>query len=191
MGMTVESLFDEFAAAYAAGGTPDVAEFLRRAGNQREELGLLMDRFLMAAPARATTEEDIVLMEAQLSGEPPLLVLRQRRKLARAVIVDAIVTAFGIDEPKRSKVADYYHRLETGLLDPHAVSGKVFVVIGKLLGADIDTLARQWPAPLAAPYLRKTDESFDEPSFMSRSPAAEAEPTEGPDEVDLLFTSTG
>ena len=190
MGMTVESLFDEFAAAYAAGGTPDVAEFLRRAGVQREELGLLMDRFLMAAPARATTEEDIVLMEAQLSGEPPLLVLRQRRKITRAVIVDAILASFGISEQKRPKVADYYHRLETGLLDPLGVSGKIFAVIGTLLGADIDTLARQWPAPPAAAYLRKTDESL-ELSSMPRSPAAEAEPTEGPDEVDLLFTSTG
>ena len=190
MAVTVETLFDEFAAAYAAGRTPDVAEFLRRAGNQREELGLLMDRFLMAAPARQTTEEDRVLMEAQLSGEPPLLVLRRRRKLARSAVVDAIMAAFGISEQKRPKVADYYHRLETGLLDPRAVSGKVFLEIGKLLGADIDTLARPWPARPAAAYLRKTDEYF-EPSSMPRSPAVQDEPTEGPDEVDLLFTSTG
>ena len=190
MAVTVETLFDEFAAAYAAGRTPDVAEFLRRAGNQRRELGLLMDRFLMAAPARQTTEEDRVLIEAQLSGEPPLLVLRRRRKLARSAVVNAIVAAFGISEQKRPKVADYYHRLETGLLDPRGVSDKVFVVIGKLLGADIDALARQWPAPTAAAYLRKTDESF-ELSSMPRSPAVEAEEREGPDEVDLLFTSTG
>lgn len=100
------------------------------------------------------------------------------------------MAAFGISEQKRPKVADYYHRLETGLLDPRGVSDKVFVVIGKLLGADIDTLARQWPAPPAAAYLRKTDEYF-ELSSMPRSAAVEDEPTEGPDEVDLLFTSTG
>lgn len=190
MGMTVESLFDEFAAAYAAGGTPDVAEFLRRAGDQREELGLLMDRFLMAALARQTTEEDIVLMEAQLSGEPPLLVLRQRRKLTRAVIVDAIVAAFGIDEPKRPKVADYYHRLETGLLDPRAVSGKILIVLGKVLGADVSTLARLWPAPAGVAFQRKAGELFESEALPRPTKGSRAEGVEQ-DEVDRLFTAGG
>lgn len=184
--MTVEALFDEFASAYAAGMAPDVVEFLRRAGNQREDLGLLVDRFLASMPARATTEEDIVLMEAQLSGVPPLLVLRNRRKLARSVVVDAIVTAFGITEHKRAKVVDYYHRLETGLLDPRGVSIKVFGVMGTVLGANIDALGRQWPAPPEAAFQRGPYE-MTEGGLASRSGAVGA--AQEPDEVDHLFTA--
>ena len=188
MRVTLEALFDAFAAAYAAGGRPDVVEFLDRAGTDRDELGLLIDRFLMAVPARQSTEEDLVLMEAQLSGEPPLLLLRQRRKLARTAIVDAIVNAFGIAEPKRSKVADYYHELETGLLDPGGVSSKILAVVGKVLGADVAALARLWPAPAGLAFQRKAGEPV-ESGLPLRS--AEQSRTEGleQDEVDRLFTA--
>jgi hypothetical protein len=75
------------------GERPDVLEYLDRAGDDRDALADLIDRFLEAVPARSPSEEEVVLMEARLSSEPPILVLRRRRALARDAVVDAPVRA--------------------------------------------------------------------------------------------------
>jgi hypothetical protein len=201
---TVERLFDEFARAYLRGERLDVREYLARAGAERDELASMLDRFLRAVPAREPSEEEIVLMQARLEQEPPLLVLRRdRRKLGRAAVVDALVAALGLDPAQRDKVAGYYHELEIGLLDPKPVSAKVWDVLGEFLQANVRLLAGLRPPPLgvAKPHYRRADRdlgalysieevrtfAFDTKIESVSSPVP-AEPPPVRDEIDELFT---
>lgn len=187
-GETVEQLFEEFAQAYLRGESPDVPAYLARARGGRDDLGKMIDRFLQAVPAQPATEEEVVLMRARLELEAPLLVLRRdRRRLDRGAVVDAIVSALGLDPAKRDKVADYYHRLETGLLDPSPVSARLWDALGVVLGANARALATAFrPPPLAAaPAHRRADEDF---VLTLRAPAHPVEREEERDEIDTLFT---
>jgi hypothetical protein len=186
----VETLFDEFATSYLRGEQPDVRDFLERAGAEREDLGRMLDRFLQAAPAREPTEEEVVLLRARVEQEPPLLALRLRRKLSRGSVVDAIVAALGLDPAKREKVDGYYHRLETGLLEPGGVNRRVWDALGEFLQANVRALAGVAP-PLpptasAVSYLRRADDVQERLYSMSVE-HARLEPE--PDEIDRLFTA--
>jgi hypothetical protein len=84
---------------------------------------------------------------------------------------------------KRRKVRDYYHRLESGLLDPDRVDGRVYETLGRIFKTHVRALARwrpEWPAPAEA-YLRTSDRAAE--------PVPPLTATQGePDEVDRLFT---
>jgi hypothetical protein len=181
-------LFDEFALRHARGEGPDVREYLTRAGMERDELGRMIDRYLQAAPARRATEEETVLMQARIAQEPPLLVLRQRRKLGRQAVVDGLVALLRIDTAKADKVSRYYHELEVGLLDAARVNRRVWSALRDLLGADVESLVarplRPEPPTAAAAiaYLRASDLS------LSETPAPTPSTPEEPDEIDRLFT---
>jgi hypothetical protein len=185
----VETLFDEYATRYLRGERPDVREYLERAGAEREELGRLLDRFLEAVPAREPTEEDVVLVQARLEQQPPLLVLRLRRKLTREAIVAALVGRLRLDPAKSGKVDGYYHDLEVGILDPEPIDRGVWDVLTDVLEANVRGLAALRPEPPAAlaTYLRRATlmqaklESVD---------ALAAPADEGPDEIDRLFTGS-
>ena len=192
----LELLFDEFAVRHVRGERPDVREYLERAGAEREVLGRMLDRFLQAAPAWEPAEEDVVLMEARLEQEPPLLLLRRRRKLARRAVVDALVRALGLDPAKSDKVDGYYHRLETGLLDPEPVSSRVWDVLAELLRANVRAMAtlRLGPPTGEVALRRATEPSLYQAKLeMLDADAPLAVPPvpldEGPDEVDMLFTA--
>lgn len=186
MSRPVETLFDEFAARYARGERPDARLYLEEAGQAREELGALIDAYVESAPVQPPDEETLILMRSRLEGQPALLVLRNARGVSRERIVDAIVSAFGIAEAKRLRVADYYHRLEVGLLDVGGVSRKVLDVIESLLGAD----PARYAGPAAHPatggvfFRAETGEMGAPPP-----PAAPARVVEAgePDDVDRLF----
>jgi len=184
----MELLFDEFATRYVRGERPDVRDYLERAGSEREELGRLIDRFLEAVPAREPTEEEIVLMQAQLEADPPLLVLRRRRKLTREAVVDALMKRLGLDPRKRDKVGGYYHDLEVGNLDPEPVDRRVWDVLADVLEANVRGLAVFRPEPpgmTASAYMR---EPTGMQAKLEHVPASPAEPVaEEPDEIDALF----
>jgi len=194
----VETLFGEFARSYLRGEKPEMHECLERAGSDREELGRMLDRFLQAVPAREPTEEEVVLMQARLEQEPPLLVLRLRRKLSRGAVVDAIVRRLELDPAKREKVAGYYHELEVGTLDPKPVSSRLWDALGEFLDANVRVLAgiRLEPKASAGVYLRETRHlaswvevadslQTDFARREIRTPAPEPER----DEIDSLFTA--
>ena len=70
----LDRLRDEFAAAFAAGQSPDPAEWLARVGaDQRQELERRIDQYLMTAPRRAwdaeayerSLEEEALLQEIE------------------------------------------------------------------------------------------------------------------------------
>ena len=185
----VELLFDEFATRYLRGESPEVGEYLERAGPEREELGRLIDRFLEAVPARKPAEEEIVLMQARLETEPALLVLRRRRKLTREVVVDALVKRLGLDPAKSDKVGGYYHDLEVGNLNPDRVDGSVWDVLADVLKANARSLAgiRLEPPALAmSAYMREPTGTQAKPAG---APAAVPSAAEEPDEIDRLFTA--
>jgi hypothetical protein len=188
----VETLFDEYARRYLRGEQPDVRDYLARAGAESEDLARMLDRFLEAAPAREPTEEEVVLMQARLESEPPLLLLRLRRKLSRASVVDALVGALGLDPAKRGKVDGYYHRLETGLLEPGGVNRSVWNALSDFLHANVRTVAGLRPPPSASAavsYKRLADGLQARMSYdMIVEPAHEAREPE-PDEIDRLFTA--
>jgi hypothetical protein len=189
---SVEALFDEFALAYRRGERPDVLAYLERVpeGAERDALAGLIDRLLQAVPAREPAEEEVVLMQARLDQEAPLIVLRRRRSLGRQAVVDALVRALRLDPGKREKVAGYYHRLETGLLDPEPVDASVWDALSEVLRANARALAAAFrpPPPTAAPAHRRADEGF---ALATRRGAVAADqPDLGPDEVDRLFTGS-
>jgi hypothetical protein len=186
----VETLFDEFATRYLRGEQPDVRDYLVRAGTGSDDLARMLDRFLEAAPSREPTEEEVVLMQARLESEPPLLLLRQRRKLTRAAVVDALVGLLGLDAAKSAKVRRYYSDLEVGVLDPRPVDGRVWEALGSVLGANVRAVAALRPEPPAASALAY----MREPTLMqAKLSAAEPAPTapaeEARDEIDRLFTA--
>lgn len=181
-------LFDEFAVRYRRGERPDVLEYLDRAGDDRDALADLIDRFLEAVPARSPSEEEVVLMEARLNSEPPVLILRRRRALTRDAVVDALVRTLGLEPGKRSKVGRYYHELETGLLDPAPVDSSVWAALAEFLRANVRALADFRPPPLTAPAARRSMDSGWVLAERLSAPAIEADET--PDEVDRLFTGS-
>lgn len=187
MSERTDALFDEFVAAHLAGGRPVVQDFIDRAGGEAETLGALIDRYLTMAPPRATTEEDLALMRAQMSGEPPLLVVRTERRLGRGAIVNALMTTLGIDPAKKERVDDYYHELEVGLLDPRGVSGRVFDVLSRVLGIDVRALARPWPVTDTTVLYQRASGAGGEGQPVTPAPAARPEISER-DDVDELFT---
>lgn len=200
MNPSTAALFDEFTTAYRRGEAPDVLAYLERAGDDADAFAELVDRFLVAVPAREPTEEEVVLMQARRERDPALLVLRLRRRLTRDAVVGALVTALGLDFSTSGKVRRYYSDLEVGVLDPKPVDRKVWDALGRILDANVRMLAGLRPPPPAAPavaYMRVRDESakylasWDEgPNEPAVTPELESEPVPERDEVDRLFTGS-
>jgi hypothetical protein len=190
MNESTTTLFDEYATRYRRGEAPDVLDYLERAGDDREALADLIDRFLEAVPARTPSEEELVLMRARLKNEPPLLALRVRRKLSRAAVVDAIIARLGLDTAKRDKVARYYHELETGLLDPEPINPRLWDTLSDFLGANIRALAgvRPAPPPPSPAFHRGGGMELHMRLIVTRAVDAPQETPGGPDEIDMLFT---
>jgi hypothetical protein len=189
MADAVFQLFDEYAARYARGERPDARDYLARAGERQEELRDLLDRFLASSSPPEPDEETLAAMNAWLGGDPPLLELRVRRGLGRDQVVDALTDRLGLDHAKREKVKRYYHRLETGLLDPSGVDRRVFDVLAEALHTHARDFLAWRPPPVsdqAVAYLRA--EAIDANRLTeARARVAAAAPGTR-DEIDELFT---
>jgi hypothetical protein len=183
---TIAELFDEFARRFSAGERPDVGEYLDPAEDEADELAALLDAFLQAAPPPPPAEETVAMMEAWAAGEPPLLDLRVRRGLRRAQVVEALMKLLGLEPAKEIKFARYYHRLETGLLDPSRVDRRVFEALADALKARVPELITWRPPPLSVEkaYLRAPAASASAAPPLFRAARVEPEP---PDEIDRLF----
>ena len=179
-------LFDDYCRRYARGERPDVQEYVERAGSEGDELSRLVDRYLASAPPPEPEPETVQAMSAWLAGEPPLLALRAQRGLGRDAVVDELVGSLSLEPAKREKVKTYLHRLETGSLDPAAVSRRVWEVLERLLGGGTRSLAGLRPPPVAPQVAyRRTD-----PGMSVSAYAVPVRSAEEPDEVDMLFTAS-
>ena len=184
----VDELFAEYAAAFGRGERPRAGEYLARAGGERDELAALIDRFLRAAPRPTATVEDSVLLAGWLQHEPPILELRRRQGLKRGEVVERLLGALGLKAASRERLADAYHELETGQLDPAGVDASVWRALAEILRANVRELAGRRPPPLAA-----------EPAFRFGSPEVSVESelvirqdqSAAGDDVDRLFRSVG
>jgi len=183
MSERLEALFDEFAAAHARGERPHVLAFLERAGEEREELGRLIDAYLQVAPVQPPGEETVAAVRARLA-EPGLLRLRRRLGLKRSTVVRSLRMALGLPIAADNRLAARYHELETDLLEPERVHATVWAALREVFGADVRDLVRLPPRPAAAPapaYFRAADAAAPSPERPPEAPSALAS------EVDRLF----
>jgi hypothetical protein len=178
----VSQLFDEWAASYARGESPDPLAYLQRAGVHADELSRLMDGFIRAAPRAQADEETVALTRAWISGASPLVELRASRGIKREDVVDAVMTEFKLAPDRRAKVKRYYHELESGLLDPSGLDRRLAELLARTLRATREAILAWRPRPMAPAPAFRGDELRAELD-VSMEPASE-EPS---DEVDALF----
>lgn len=184
MAETVETLFDEFATAHARGERPDVHEFLERAGEHTQELGLLIDRHLQTVPAQPPDEESLVLMQSRLEHVTPLVAARTRRGLKVRDLSDRLRGVLGLGEDLADRVEEAYSDLERGQLDPDRVDKRVWDALRTLLDLDARRVAAgMTPLAAASAYFREADSQVT--AVLAAAPASR-EPR-APDEVDRLF----
>lgn len=177
----VLTLFEEYVAEFAGGGRPDLRGYLARAGDDREELAALVDRFLQWAEAPEPDEDAVAIAQAWIEGHAPLVELRARRGLSRDAVVQELMVRFGLAAAQEEKVRRRYHELETGQIDAAGADPSLLDALASLLGRGVSDLVAWKPRPLAAQaaYYRA-----DAPASPASARAAEPEE---PDEVDRLF----
>ena len=184
----VQALADEFRRAYEAGEHPDAAEFLARAGGdaEREDLGRRMREVLAEVPPPDPAPETLLMVQAMLRGEPPLLELRTAKGMTRDQVVSDLREELGLEPADEQRVAVYYHELETGQLPLAGIRDRVFEAVAKVMGVARSALLLKGPESGAA--------GAPQAVFARAEPGAEvniamlaALPGE-PDAVDDLFT---
>jgi hypothetical protein len=115
-----------------------------------------MEQYLLAAPRVAPTDEDVELVEAWMRGDSPLAELRSRRGISRDQIVAAIVQRFSLRDDQRASVKEYYHQLESGLIDAARVSKRLRTLLTELLGTTPDSISGSQPRRMmASPAFRE------------------------------------
>jgi hypothetical protein len=193
----VDRLFDEFAAAYVRGDQPDLVAFVRRAGEDGDELARLIDVFLRVAPTPEPREDDVAVMHARLQGEPGLLALRRRRARRVDEVVADLAERLEVDDVPRLK--RYYQRLEGGVLDPRPVDERVWDALRELFATNVRAIIRPLTTPSgdsAMAYYRRGGEPTPELALPSAAPRTELHERlvlssdTGPperDELDRLF----
>jgi len=208
----VQRLLAEFVAEDRGEVPAEPRRYLEQVeGRDREELAALIDAYLQRAPRRrvapaamsreARDASDRV--ERSLFGDAgawPLLLprLRERAHLPRRVLVDQLAERLGVDGQQR-RVADWYHRMETGLIDPDGVADRVLEALAALLGTSARRLreASRAIAPLRAPLdaaaYARTAAPDAELAQTARPGGAEPGEGTGADDaaaarVDALFT---
>jgi hypothetical protein len=179
----VTQLFDEFVDAHVSGKRPDVREFLLRAGPESRHLGVLIDRYLEAAPIEEPDEETLVALNARLEHLTPLTAARRRLPLKVDDVVERLRELLGLDESLRGRLRVAYQELEAEKLEPAGVNERVWDALHSILGLDPRRLVMRETPTFAVPaYLRSADFQAAE-----AAPAAMATRADQPDEVDSLF----
>jgi len=109
-----------------------------------------------------------------------------RLGLKRAAVVESLLGALGLAPAGRARLADAYHELETGQLDPAGVDASVWRALDGILTANVRELAAWRPPQLAAaPAYRARPQ---ERRLESRAGIRQVREAAG-DEIDRLFRS--
>jgi hypothetical protein len=203
----LDRLLNEFVEAWNAGRRPEVDDFVDRAPEaERNELAGLIGAFLEIAPTPSYSPEQLDTLRADPlvqaigrvaedePGPTPLPRLRERAKLKREQVVEALARVLGFPD-KKTKIQRYYHQLEIGTITPGQVSQRVIDALADILRVtpnDVEQAGAFFhlsPEPAAEMFLRRDEygnEIFTTEQLevaASRSPV----PHEDWDEVDRLF----
>lgn len=216
----VERLLAEFI-AQDRGPTPaDPSPFLEQVeGTDRKELLALIDAYLARAPRRPVAPSalrggagmpDAARAVADrlertllgVSGEWPALLprLRDAARLTRRQLVHELAERLDVaDDAER--VAEYYHRMEHGLLPADGVSDRVLRALAGLLGTTAARLRDAGRAVAAAPIPLLADEpafartATPDDELAAPPPSRDGDATDVPPDmsrprgrVDELFT---
>ena len=154
---TVDRLLAQYAEAFRSGQT-DPWPFLDQVeGAEREELDRKMDDFLIRvepaewdpeaftnSPAAGLVDRLVPELLTPESGWRELLPsLRLRMHLKRGQVDAELARALEAEDPDESaKVADYYHDMEYGNIDPHGVSDRVLEALSEIYGTTVQVLRR-------------------------------------------------
>lgn len=214
----LRSLLAEFAAALEAGSSPDPNEWLARVeAGERQEMAAMIDSYLMTAPRRSWDAQAFESSPARevvdrvfaaregVSGSWPELLpqLRNRARVKRSDLVRRLAEALGVGsgQPQIEKVAGYYNEMEHGLLPAAGVSSRVLEALAGLVGSSAEELraaGRRGSGAAGGPattFTRTATPNLDhvlEVPFEVADAGAQSMPSsQGPDEIDELFTAGG
>jgi hypothetical protein len=208
----VDRLLEQYAAAYQS-GKPDPVPFLRQVdGSERVELERLIELFLgNVEPAEwdpaafegsraAELAEQLVpvLLEPEGGWCDLLPSLRLENEIKREKVTAELAEALDAQGgEEREKVADYYHYMEQGRLDPEGVSERVLEALSGIYDTTVKVLRRAGEATTgqASPgaiYARSIDEGIETDSAVSASRMVPRDRTPmrikgKPDRIDRLF----
>jgi hypothetical protein len=188
-------LLEEFTVAWLRGESPDPRELVVRApADERADLSALIDRFLVAQPARAPTEETLsyvreiaAVAERSTAEEAPTTAiarLRLSRGLSVAAVVERLRTALGLRAALTGRLEEAYVDLERDWLDPRGVQGPVWKTLSAILSVDVRKLVMADSEPPVAAVLMRREAALDMHADVT---GLEGEPR---DEVDELFRGT-
>ena len=154
---TVDRLLAEYAAAFRDGKTDPWPYIDQVEGAEREQLDEKMEEFLHAVePAKWDPEAFSKSPAAGLVDRlvPELLVpeqgwrdllpsMRLRLEMKREQVDAELARALEAqDEREVSKVADYYHDMERGNIDPRGVSDQVLEALSGIYGTTVKVLRK-------------------------------------------------
>ena len=183
----IDALVEEFRRAYVSGEHPDAGDYLLRVPqDDRDELGRQIRLVLADEPPPDPAPETLLMVQAMLRGQPPLLELRTARGMTRDQVVSDLREELGLEPAKEQRVAVYYHELETGQLPLAGIRDRVFDAVAKVMGVARASLLLKGPDAGHA--------GGPQAVFARSAPGVEVSlnalaslPGE-PDEVDDLFT---
>ncbi len=187
--MSLDQIVETFRTAYLAGERPDVADLISRTPEaDRDELGRRIRMVLAEEPPPDPAPETLVMAQAILRGEQPLIALRGSKGLTRDAVVHQLRESLGVPPDKEPRVAEYYHDLETGQLPLAGIRDRVFDALASALGVARSSLMLKGPGPSdrevgVAVFARQAG-----PDDLGDQPIPLMSPPGEPDEVDDLFT---
>jgi hypothetical protein len=185
---TLDDLTQEFRRQYLDGAHPDAAQFLDRAPQaEREELGRRIRAVLAEEPPPDPAPETLLMVQAMLRGQPPLLELRTAKGMTRDQVVSDLREELGLEPAKEHRVAVYYHELENGQLPLAGIRDRVFEAVAKVMGVARASLMLKGPSAESPGDAQVVFARAAEPGAEVSLYALAALPGD-PDEVDDLFT---
>ncbi len=134
----VIELFEEFLHQRDAGGTPDPADFVERAGDDGEALAGMIVAYLATRPPDPVSADDVIAFAARPELEVPrpwselLRDLRARIGLKRSQLVERLAAALDV-KGSETQVGGYVHELETGQRSPLDVRPAVVTALAGIL----------------------------------------------------------
>jgi hypothetical protein len=208
---SVDRLLEQYVDAYRSGETDPWPYLDQVEGEQRIELEEMLELFLVnAEPERPLPDsfEDsrpadfvdrlvVDLLAPERGWRDFLPSLRLRNRIERQAVDAQLARALdALDQEESEKVADYYHDMEQGNLDPEGVSDRVLEALSDIYGTTVKVLRRVGettrPPDSRTVFARSDSDVTD----LADSGPPGSEPVfsriEGqPDRIDMLFVDAG